>query len=109
VLEWSHEWFKSCGFFNGFIGRIFVNGEFIGFSCGGMHRVLARFQVVLWVGVCWVYGSIQCGNSILQSLAKNGIDPKVIKCMKILHIRPKCHTNTYGSQFYMFYESNKPT
>jgi len=21
--------------------------------------------------------------------------------MKIPHIRPKCHTNTYGSQFYM--------
>ncbi len=45
----------------------------------------------------WVYGLIQCGKCILQSLAKNDINPKVIKCMKIPHIRPKCHTNTYGS------------
>jgi hypothetical protein len=28
-----------------------VNGEFISFSGGGMCRVLARLQVVLWVGV----------------------------------------------------------
>jgi hypothetical protein len=49
VLEWSHEWFRSCGFFNGLIGGIFVNGELIGFSGGGMCRVLARLQMVLWV------------------------------------------------------------
>ncbi len=32
-------------------------------------------------GYGWVYGGIQCGKCILQSLAKNGINPKVIKCM----------------------------